>query len=384
VTDEYPCFFLPRMVARAAATIPAPLEVVDSNGLVPLRATPGPFATAMALRRWLQGSLGEHLAHVPLADPLARAGGGPQAELPAEIERRWPRASAPLLAGEAPALAELPIDATVPAVATRGGAGEAAVALDGFLRHGLAAYAERRNHPDLAGSSGLSPYLHFGHLAAHEVFAAVVGSDGCMVGMREHRRDGRRGWFGVDASREEFLEQLVTWRELGFAFAHHRPDHDRYESLPDWARATLEASADAERPVESLADLEAARSRDPLWNAAQTELLRTGKLQNSMRMLWGKKILEWSPSPRDALARMIHLNNKYALDGRDPNSYSGIFWCLGRFDRPRGPRRPRFGTVRYMSTASARRKLELEHYLERFGAGAGPELSSAPAPRRRP
>ncbi len=205
------------------------------------------------------------------------------------------------------------------------------------------------------------------------------------------RRDGRRGWYGVSDSSEEFLDQLVTWRELGYAFAWHRPgDYDRYESLPDWARATLEQHARPEGPTYALAELERAATDDPIWNAAQTELVRTGRMHNYLRMLWGKKVLEWSPGPREALTRLIHLNNRYALDGRNPNSYSGIFWCLGRFDRPWGPKRPVFGTVRYMSSASTRRKLALDDYLERFGASEAtqPELFAGPpspgAKKRRP
>jgi deoxyribodipyrimidine photo-lyase len=117
--------------------------------------------------------------------------------------------------------------------------------------------------------------------------------------------------------------------------------------------------------VYSTKEFEAGETHDEIWNAAQNQLVREGRLQNYMRMLWGKKILEWSATPREALATMIELNNKYGVDGRDPNSYSGIFWCLGRYDRPWGPERPIFGTVRYMSTAAAKRKLRLESWLER-------------------
>ena len=365
VTDEFPSFFLPRMVSAAARVLPVRLEVVDSNGLVPLRATPGPFATAFAFRRWLQANLRPHLERFPLADPL-RGLDLPLAKLPAEIERRWPRADPELLAGAPEALAALPIDHTVGVVPTRGGSVAGEHALRTFVAARLAAYGEGRNHPDAHAASALSPYLHFGHLSAHRAFAAVVEHEGWAPERLSARRDGRKGWFGVGESAEEFLEQLVTWRELGFVFAFHRPDHDRYASLPDWARATLEAHATGNGIA--LERLERAETDDALWNAAQTELVREGRLHNYLRMLWGKKILEWSPSPSEALARLIHLNNKYALDGRDPNSYSGIFWCLGRFDRPWGPKRPVFGTVRAMSSAAAKRKLHLAQYLARYGA----------------
>jgi deoxyribodipyrimidine photo-lyase len=187
-------------------------------------------------------------------------------------------------------------------------------------------------------SSGLSPYLHFGHISSHEVYQRVLAS------RHPHR--------------ERFLDQLVTWRELGFNMCALSSIYDRYESLPQWAQKTLAKHTSDPRPVlYSAEQLETASTHDRLWNTAQTELLNTGRIGNRLRMLWGKKILEWSPTPQDALEIMIHLNNKYALDGRDPNSYSGIFWILGRYDRPWGPERPIFGLVRYMSSESTARKL---------------------------
>jgi deoxyribodipyrimidine photo-lyase len=371
VTDEFPTFFLPRMLAAAACKLAVRLEVVDSNGLVPLRATPRDFATAFAFRRWLQGHLAEHLAHLPAPDPLdGERLAGPY-ELPRPLAARWPRASETLLAGSSDELAALPIDAAVGPVATRGGPAAAERALADFVGSKLARYGVARNHPDEDATSGLSPYLHFGQLSAHAVFAAVTAAAG-WKGLPPRRTiDGRRGWYGLDDSAEEFLDQLVTWRELGYGFAWHRRDHARYESLPEWARKTLEEHARGEDAGPSLAALERAESDDELWNAAQTELVTTGRLHNYLRMLWGKAILGWARSPREALARMLHLNDKYALDGRDPNSESGIFWCLGRYDRPWGPRRAGFGTVRYMSSASTRRKLHLARYLARFGSGVG-------------
>jgi deoxyribodipyrimidine photo-lyase len=151
---------------------------------------------------------------------------------------------------------------------------------------------------------------------------------------------------------------------------HHRADYERYESLPGWARATLDAHAADERShVYPLDAFESSDTHDPLWNAAQTQLRREGRIHNYLRMLWGKKILEWTASPREALAVMIELNNKYALDGRDPNSYSGIFWVLGRYDRPWAPERPVFGTIRYMSSENTARKLRGRKYVERYARG---------------
>ena len=168
---------------------------------------------------------------------------------------------------------------------------------------------------------------------------------------------------------ESFLDEAVTWREVGFNMCSHRDDYDQFESLPDWAQKTLNDHASDPRPqLYSLAQLEASETHDPLWNAAQRQLVREGRMHNYLRMLWGKKILQWSPSPREALATLIDLNNKYAVDGRNPNSYSGIFWTLGRYDRPWGPVRPIFGTIRYMTSENTAKKLKLKGYLERYGA----------------
>src|SRR5262249_28747308 len=207
-------------------------------------------------------------------------------------------------------------------------------------------------------------------VAADAVVARVLQGEGwAPVDLAVGAPGRRAGWWGVSAAAEAFLDQLVTWRELGYGFAFHRPhDHDRYESLPAWARQTLARHAADRRPHRyALDQLAAAATHDPLWNAAQTQLLREGRIHNYLRMLWGKKVLEWSRSPRAALAALIELNNRYALDGRDPNSYSGIFWTLGRFDRPWGPERPVFGTVRYMSSDSLQRKLHVKQYLRTYG-----------------
>ena len=178
----------------------------------------------------------------------------------------------------------------------------------------------------------------------------------------------REGWWGLERSSEGFLDQLITWRELGFTFCHMRPDdYAHYESLPEWALRSLDAHASDERPVTYEREVLArGQTHDPLWNAAQGQLLHDGVMHNYLRMLWAKKILEWSPGPRQALEHLIDLNNRYALDGRDPNSYSGIFWTLGRFDRAWGPERPIFGKVRYMSSANTARKVRVKGYIARW------------------
>jgi deoxyribodipyrimidine photo-lyase len=269
-----------------------------------------------------------------------------------------------LLEGGDAELAALPIDHGVTPTRLRGGSEAARAALREFIARKLDRYATERQHPDAAVTSGLSPYLHFGHISVHEVLRAVA----------DHQGRAPDAIYGMGESADAFLDELVTWRELGFNMCVRRADYADYESLPDWARRTLDLHASDPRPdVYDLAELETARTHDPVWNASQTELLREGRIHNSLRMLWGKKILEWSPTPRIALETMIHLNDKYALDGRDPNSYSGILWVLGRYDRPWGPERPIFGLVRYMSSPSATRKLHMKEYLARYGSSGRAE-----------
>lgn len=372
VTDDYPAFFLPRMVEAAARQVAVRMEKVDSNGLLPLRAAGRDFVTAYHFRRFLQKELPKHLGDFPEADPLRDL--PPRlASLPGKITRRWPAASPELLQGDAKALARLPIDHGVEPVPTvRGGDEAAAAVLDRFLDERLERYGERRNDPDEEVTSGLSPYLHFGYVSSHQLFAALADREDWMPDrLGDGARGGREGWWGMSPPAEKFLDEVVTWREVGYNMAAFREDFERYESLSEWARTTLAKHEKDPRPhLYDLAGFEAAQTHDEIWNAAQTQLVREGRIHNYLRMLWGKKILHWSRTPREALEALIHLNNRYALDGRDPNSYSGIFWCLGRYDRPWAPERPVFGTVRYMSSESARRKLRLKGYLSRYGAQA--------------
>ncbi|MBK7978291.1 MAG: deoxyribodipyrimidine photolyase [Deltaproteobacteria bacterium] len=369
VTDDFPCFMLPHMAAAAARQVNVRMEAVDGNGLLPMRAASQVFPTAYAFRRFLQKTLPEHLPERPALDPWSA--GAPLARLaalPREITTRWPVASPELLSGGARELARLPIDHAVSPVPVRGGSAAGEEAARRFVARRLGDYGEHRNEPESEVTSGLSPYLHFGHVSPHDVFDAIVARERWSPDRTAERANGsREGWWGMSAAAEGFLDQLVTWRELGYNFCWQRDDHDRYESLPAWARKTLdEHTADPRPHAYALDDLEHARTHDPLWNAAQTQLVREGTIHNYLRMLWGKKILEWSPTPREALAVMIELNNKYALDGRNPNSYSGIFWTLGRYDRPWAPERPIFGTIRYMSSQNTARKVRVKEYLARY------------------
>jgi deoxyribodipyrimidine photo-lyase len=365
VGDDFPAFMVPRMQAAAARQLACRFELVDANGLLPMRAAPRVFSRAVDFRRFLQKELPAHLGALPAADPLARL------DLPA------PRA--PAAAQWPPNLDRPPtlrFEVQVPRSPLPGGRQAALARMRSFLDGRLARYPEARNEPELEGSSGLSPYLHFGHVSVHEIFSAIAAREGWSADRLGKPNGAKQGWWGMSEAAEAFLDELVTWRELGFNFCALRPDdYDRYESLPDWARATLQAHAGDPRPYRySLEELEHARTHDPLWNAVQTQLVRDGWFHGYMRMLWGKKILEWSARPQDALEAMAHLMNKYSLDGRDPNSYTGYFWVLGRYDRPWGPERPIFGTVRYMSSQNTARKLSVKNYLARYGSGQGRPL----------
>jgi deoxyribodipyrimidine photo-lyase len=372
VTDDYPAFFLPRMVEAAGKQLAVRLEAVDSNGLLPQGAAERTFTTAFSFRAFLQKNLAAYLEQMPQEEPLKGVELPPLAGLPAEILKRWPPASAKLLAGDAAALAALPIDHSVAVVApTPGGAAQAWRRANHFIDGQLDEYAVVASHPDEDGRSGLSPYLHFGHISPHSLLRRVAAHESWTAARLGAKTGGKRtGWWNMAPGAEAWLDELVTWRELGFNMASRETNYDQYESLPEWARTTLEQHASDERPhVYDLDELAAARTHDALWNAAQTQLLREGRIHNYLRMLWGKKILEWSPTPRDALAVMIELNNRYALDGRDPNSYSGIFWVLGRYDRAWGPERPIYGKVRYMSSENTRKKLRVAEYLRQYQPG---------------
>jgi deoxyribodipyrimidine photo-lyase len=289
--------------------------------------------------------------------------------LPRDILRRWPAVEPAKLLKQTDALARFPIDHTVQPVAdTPGGSRAAGDMLQSFLRERLARYATQRNEPQVEASSGLSPYLHFGHISAHQIFAAVAQQAGWSPDRISPKATGSSaGWWGASPDVESFWDELITWRELGYNMCWQREDYERYESLPGWAQQTLaKHQQDRREHVYTPRQFEAAQTHDPLWNAAQRQLMTEGRIHNYLRMLWGKKVLEWSPTPRQAAGTLIELNNKYALDGRNPNSYSGIFWVLGRYDRAWGPERPVLGTIRYMSSANTARKVRVKEYIARY------------------
>jgi deoxyribodipyrimidine photo-lyase len=233
-----------------------------------------------------------------------------------------------------------------PVDSLRGGTTEALKLLRDFIRHKLAHYPERHGKPEMDGTSRLSPYLHFGHIGPLTVALAVENS------------------YTPRVVKDDFLDQLITWRELSINFVHYNRLYDSIESAPDWAHRTLAKHAHDKRPVVySRQQLERAETHDSLWNAAQRQILHAGWMHNYMRMYWAKKILEWSPSPALAYQTAVYLNDKYFLDGRDPNGYAGIAWSIaGKFDRPWFDR-PIFGAVRYMSGQAAAKKFDAEKYI---------------------
>ncbi|MEM8963754.1 MAG: deoxyribodipyrimidine photolyase [Acidobacteriota bacterium] len=364
ITDDYPCFFLPRMIAAAGATLDTRLEAVDGNGLLPLHAVDKVYKRAVDMRRFIQKHVLTHLEDVPLADPLVDVDLPVLDRVPTDIADRWPAASPDSLDDPA-TLAALPIDHEVPTVSYRGGSRAAAEQLETFLDRRLDRYLDDRLDYEERASSELSPWLHYGHLSAHEVFGRIIERERWQpADTAERVRGQREGWWGMSEVSEAFLDELVTWRELSFNTSARLADYDSYDSLPEWAKATLAEHADD--PREHLYDLETferADTHDEVWNLAQIELRKSGRIHNYLRMLWGKKILHWSSSPREAFAIMVELNNKWAVDGRDPNSYGGIAWVLGRYDRPWGPERPIFGKVRYMTSEATRRKMKLRGLL---------------------
>ncbi|MCC9643993.1 deoxyribodipyrimidine photolyase [Rhodopirellula sp. JC740] len=382
VTDEYPCFFLPHMIDAVKDKLPARLELIDSNGVLPLRAAEKTYTVAHSYRRFMQKNILPALEHLPLENPLEQQSDRPalpcpdgksmakrrEALIDKKILAKWPAADLDHLLDE-DGLAEIPIDHSVPpAEKTPGGRVEACRRWNEFLDSKLSKYNDDRNHPDEHATTGLSPHLHFGHISAHEMVASLLEDQGWTADQTSKPNGKNHDFWNVGENAEALLDQLLTWREIGFNWSFQNPDtYDSLESLPDWAQKTLAETRDDERPhVYTLEEFETANTHDELWNAAQTELVQTGEMHNYMRMLWGKKIFHWTETPEEALEIMIHLNNKYGLDGRDPNSYCGILWVLGRTDRAWGPKRPVFGSVRYMTSDSTRKKLKLSRYLKRF------------------
>lgn len=371
VTDDFPCFFHPTMIRMVAPRISCLMEIVDSNTIVPMRELDRTFTVAHSYRRAMQKLVYDQFPEFPADKPLARLNTPKLRKLPRELTQSYglklDRDSLEHL--NQLDVSSLPIDHSVAPTEETGGEVEARKVLDRFIRRRLSTYAEDRNEPEKAGSSWLSPYLHFGNISPQEVFLAIAKATDWSPKKLSKPNGKMDGFWNMGPNAEAFMDQLMTWREIGFNMCVREPAYMRYESLPAWARETLaEHAADRRDHVYSLEQFEKAATHDPLWNAAQRQLIREGRIHNYLRMLWGKKILHWSESPQAALRIMIELNNKYALDGRNPNSYSGIFWVLGRYDRAWGPERPIFGKVRYMTSESTASKYSVKNYIRTYGS----------------
>lgn len=249
-----------------------------------------------------------------------------------------------------------------------GGYKEASRTLDHFITTKLINYADSRNIPGQDCQSDLSPYLHFGHISPVEIAMRVLIFAGLEASHAATLIKEKNNPIQLQRSIGAFLEELIVRRELSCNFCYYNRDYGNYKCIPSWARMTLtNHQLDAREHTYPLSLLETAETDDILWNAAQTEMVKTGKMHGYMRMYWGKKIIEWSPEPEYAFDVMIYLNNKYELDGRDPNAYAGIAWCFGKHDRP-WQERSVFGMIRYMNAAGLKRKYDMDLYVKKVGA----------------
>lgn len=349
VTELFPWRPIARWTEALAPHCQGPLLAVDTACLVPMPQTRAQDTQrAFRFRDRYQTRRDEALL-VPWTDPEPHAGPHALPFTPLDLP------SACLT----DRLAACAIDHGVgPVAAYPGGQSAGYARWLGFKAAGLRTYHRRRNNPlEAGGVSGLSPYLHYGQISPFRLAreAAALGGPGA----------------------EKYLDELLIWREMAWAFCFHEPRHDTVQALPAWAREAL-----AERPsptptaLKSLEALRQGRSGEPLWDAAQRALLRQGMLHNNLRMSWGKQVLPWSPDGASALERLLDLNHRYALDGRDPSSYGGILWCLGAFDRPFAPPTEGFGELRPRTTAEHRERLNPEAFA---ALAAAP---STPAPPR--
>ncbi|MEO8050623.1 MAG: deoxyribodipyrimidine photo-lyase [Acidobacteriota bacterium] len=342
ITDDYPGFLAREHNRSVPHKLAIPYYSVDSSCIVPMSYFTKQEYAAYTIRPKINRALAACLRAVPPL-PVGRRYSGASSELHTEVTE----------ANIAELVASCEIDHSVaPSTDIRGGRDQAEGRLRHFLDHDLRRYARLSREPSARATSGLSPYLHFGHMSSLEVALAV----------REHAAKHK-------LIADEFLEELIVRRELAFNFAHFSPSLDSLDALPNWARATLaKHDRDQRDHIYTREQFERAETRDALWNATQTELLTRGVIHGYYRMYWGKKIMEWSATHEDALATMIYLHDRYALDGRDPNTYANILWCFGLHDRP-WSERPIFGMTRYMTIEGMRRKTDVDAYIREVTQG---------------
>ncbi|MGB7601230.1 MAG: deoxyribodipyrimidine photo-lyase [Candidatus Sulfotelmatobacter sp.] len=338
VGDENPMREPESWRRTAAKKLRVPLWTVDADVVVPSKLLQKAQYAAHIIRQRLQAQLPRFL--VAPENRLARVS--------------WKKlAGLSSLAPDFDITQDWQLDRSVTPVSQwRGGSKEALRLLGDFVKHKLPGYGTGRNKPENDQTSRLSPYLHFGHIGPVTVALAIEKSD------------------APKADKEAFLNQLVTWRELSINLVRFNPDYDTFECGEQWSQRTLAKHLKDPRPIlYSETQLEKAETHDPLWNAGQMQMVNSGWMHNYVRMYWAKKILEWTPSPAEAYRIAVKLNDKYELDGRDPNGYAGIAWSIvGKFDRP-WFERPIFGQIRYMSGASTGRKFDSKKYIEQNLAG---------------
>jgi photolyase PhrII len=332
VTDHFPIEATNQWTERFAELNTVPIVLVDTACIVPSRLVGKAFDRAFAFR-------------------------DATAELYRErIDRKWPVCTAKAIPAKAPfetlelsgrslsqLIAECDIDHSIGPVAdTRGGSKAGYARWQRFRQSGLRNYAKRRNQIEMEGVSRMSAYLHYGMVSPFRI-AREASSDGA----------------------QKYLDELLIWRELAYAFCHYRDNLETDASLPAWAIETLTKHANDPRKRLSWETLSRAKTGEPLWDAAQRSLLKHGELHNNVRMTWGKAILDWSNGHGQALERLIDLNHRYALDGRDPASYGGILWCLGQFDRPFFPEQPILGSVRPRPVSVHQGRTNLDAYVKK-------------------
>ena len=347
ISDDFPSGYIRQRNLTTAANVNVAFLVADSNGIVPLNAMNKQEYAARTIRPKIHRLLSECLQ--------------PRSQTSLDIDSSHLK-----LDLEETPLASRSIEAWVAACDIRhdvprsslfkGGYSQVRHRLMEFTNSKLNAYSQNRNNPSLDGTSGLSPYLHHGVISSREVVQQIKAA-------------------GKDTtSTEAFLEELIVRRELSYNFTKYNDDHEEISGLPRWVRQNLSKHAQDRRlHIYTLRQFEFAQTHDSIWNACQLELSSTGRIHGYMRMYWGKKIIEWSRTYSEALQTMIYLNNQYAVDGCNPNSWTGILWCFGLHDRPWGER-PVFGTIRYMSSDSLRRKVDVGSYIERVQQGAKDQL----------
>ncbi|HEX4945726.1 MAG TPA: deoxyribodipyrimidine photo-lyase [Blastocatellia bacterium] len=339
IGDENPLRAAEHWRQRAAAQLRVPFYTVDADVIVPTKYFPREEYSARTMRPKMRALLSRFL--IPDENPQAQF--------------QWDAKSKPK-STQHPAdsvLEALPLDrGTSPVLACKGGTAAGLHQLQTFVRDRLARYDTDRNQPHLDGTSRLSAYLHFGHLSPLTIALAVEEST------------------APTTAKAAFLEELIVRRELAVNFVARNAAYDHLDGCPEWARKTLAKSASDPRDVlYTEAQLENAATHDGLWNAAQMEMVKSGRMHGYLRMYWAKKILEWTPTPAEAFAIAVRLNDRYFLDGRDPNGYTGVAWAIGgKHDRPWGPRRPIFGTVRYMSYEGCKRKFDVAAYIQKVSA----------------